>query len=152
MRAVFAPIAVLIAPLAIMAGCREAPESVLQSARDSLADLNKTSCGDKDRLGDALAAFAQFAEPKSANIIKLAPEVAKRSSGQFNVFVTCKPPPTIIPPGEVSKIDSGDKRTVLILRKPGSKAEVEVPLVLVEGRWKLDLLEMPTFTKAIQLQ
>ena len=134
-----------------LAACRDPPELVLQNARESLADLNKTACSAKERLPEAIADFSRFVEPKAAKIIALAPEVEKRSTGQFTVFVTCKPPPTIIPDGDVIKVEIGEKRSVVRLKKKSGKGEAEVPLVLVDGHWKLDLLEMESFAKAIQL-
>jgi len=149
-RALPLSIALLI-PLAL-GGCREPPDVVLQNARDDLADLNKTGCGDKARIGEAIEAFARHVEPRAAAILRKAPEIEKTSSGLFTVFETCKPPPTVLPPGDIAGIDIGERRSVVKVKKPGSKTESDIPFVLVEGRWKVDLLEIPAFRASIQVQ
>ncbi len=146
------PTLLAVALALTMAACRDPPELVLQNARDALADLGKIACSNQDQLPDAIENFAQYVEPRAAGLLRTAPSVEKKSTGQFTVFVTCKPPPAVLPDGEVVKVDMGEKRSVVRLKKKKGKGEVEVPLVLVDGRWKLDLLEMPTFGAAIQLQ
>lgn len=141
----------LLAVLSMLAACRDPPETVLQNARDSLAELNKTACSAKERLPEAIDDFAKHVEPRAASIIRKAPEVGLRSAGQFGVFVTCKPPPGIIPDGDVVKVDAGDKRAIVRLKKKTGKGENEVPMLLVDGHWKLDLLAIPAFAKSMQL-
>ncbi len=146
------PTLLAVAVALSLAACRDPPEIVLQSARDALADLGKIACSNQDQLPDAIENFAQYVEPRAAGLLRTAPQVEKKSTGQFTVFVTCKPPPTVLPDGEVVKVELGEKRSVVRLKKKKGKGEFEVPMVLVEGHWKLDLLEMPTFGAAIQLQ
>lgn len=144
-------IALVIALAATLAGCRDSPELVLQNARDSLAEVNKTACGNKERLADALQDLSKYVEPRAAALIRSAPDVEKTSSGQFKVFVTCKPPPSVLPQGEVAKIDQPSEVTaVLRLQGKAGKPGPEVPMVLIDGRWKIDLLEMDSFTQAIK--
>ncbi len=145
------PIAPVIAALVLLAGCRDSPELVLLNARDALAELNKTSCGNKDRLSDALADLAKYVEPRAAGLITAAPEVEKNSSGQFKVFVTCKPPPSVLPAGEVVKVEeTSDTTAVVKVKGKSAKSQVDVPMVLVQGRWKIDLLEMESFAQALK--
>ncbi len=144
-------IALVIAMAAALAGCRDSPELVLLNARDSLAELNKTACGNKERLADALQDLSKYVEPRAAALIRSAPDVEKSSSGQFKVFVTCKPPPSVLPPGEVVKVDQPSEITAILkLQGKSGKPGAEVPMVLVDGRWKIDLLEMESFTQAIK--
>ncbi|MBM4345466.1 MAG: hypothetical protein FJ100_19005 [Deltaproteobacteria bacterium] len=145
-------LAVAIVATASLAACRDPPELVLQNARDALADLGKIACSNQDQLPDAIENFAQYVEPRAAGLLRTAPSVEKKSTDQFTVFVTCKPPPGVLPDGEVAKVEQADKRSVVRIKKKKGKGEVEVPMVLVDGHWKLDLLEMPTFGAAIQLQ
>lgn len=145
------PIAAAIAALALLSGCRDSPELVLINARDALAELNKTSCGNKERLSDALAELAKYVEPRAAGLITAAPEVEKTSSGQFKVFVTCKPPPSVLPVGEIIKVEeSSDTTAVVKVKGKSAKSQVDVPMVLVQGRWRIDLLEMDSFAQAIK--
>jgi hypothetical protein len=145
------PVGWVIAALLLLAGCRDSPELVLLNARDALAEVNKTSCGNKDRLNDALAELAKFVEPRAAGLINAAPEVEKTSSGQFKVFVTCKPPPSVLPAGEIVKVEeTSDTTAVVKVKGKSAKSQVDVPMVLVQGRWKIDLLEMDSFAQAIK--
>lgn len=144
-------IALVIALATGVTGCRDSPELVLQNARDSLAEVNKTACGNKERLGDALQDLSKYIEPRAAALIRSAPDVEKSSSGQFKVFVTCKPPPSVLPPGEVVKVEQPSEITAFIkLQGKAGKPGPEVPMVLIDGRWKIDLLEMESFTQAIK--
>lgn len=144
-------IAPLIALAALSTGCRDSPELVLLNARDSLAEVNKTACGNKERLADALQDLSKYVEPRAAALIRSAPDVEKTSSGQFKVFVTCKPPPSVLPQGEVAKVEQLSEVTVLLrLQGKAGKPGPEVPMVLVDGRWKIDLLEMDSFLQAIK--
>ena len=147
----FRTIALVIALSVAAAGCRDSPELVLQNARDSLAEVNKTACGNKERLADALQGFSKYVEPRAAALIRSAPDVEKTSSGQFKVFVTCKPPPSVLPAGEVQKIEQmSDIAALVRLQGKAGKPGADVPMVLVEGRWKIDLLEMESFIQAIK--
>ncbi|MBM4345520.1 MAG: hypothetical protein FJ100_19280 [Deltaproteobacteria bacterium] len=144
-------LAVAVVAAAVLSSCRDSPELVLQNARDALADLGKVACSNQDQLPEAIENLAQYVEPRAAGLLRTAPAVEKKSTGQFTVFATCKPPPNVLPDGDVVRVELGEKRSVVRLKKRKGKGEVEVPMVLVDGHWKLDLLEMPTFGAAIQL-
>lgn len=145
-------IAALIALAGLATACREPPETVLQNARDALAELNKVGCKDHDRLSDALDNLAQYVEPRAARLILAAPEVDRTSTGQFKVFVTCKPPPTVLPPGEVVKVEAEPTVARVWVKGKGSKANIAIPMQLVQGRWKLALLDMESFAQAIRVR
>lgn len=146
------PIAVLIALALTASACREPPETVLQNARDALNALGKIPCGDKERLQEGLGELARYVEPKAAKLIQAAPEVGRTSTGQFTVFVTCKPPPTVLPAGEVVKVEAEPTVAKVWVKGKGSKGNLMIPMQLVEGRWKIALLDMDSFTAAIRVR
>jgi hypothetical protein len=145
-------IALVIALVLLATGCREPPETVLQNARDALGALGKISCGDKERLQDGLDELARYVEPKAAKLLLAAPDVARTSTGQFSVFVTCKPPPTVIPVGEVVKVEAEATVAKVWVKGKGSKGNLLIPMQLVDGRWKIALLDMDSFAAAIRVR
>jgi hypothetical protein len=132
-----------------LAGCREPPDEVLGHARDALAEVNRISCSKSEQLQDALQDLGRHLEPRAAALVQAAPQVERGSSGQFKVFATCKPPPSILPAGEVLQVETQQQTARVVVQAKGKKSGVVVPMVLVDGRWKIALLDMDSMAQAL---
>ena len=121
--------------LCAVAGCRDAPEVVFESARAALSE------------GDEVA-FLALCEPTSRDLITRGERVAKRSSRIFRVLADGHPTAALLPKGDVSETLESGHRAVVKVKFGGSVSNL--PLRLVRGHWKLDLLEMHLFVDAMR--
>lgn len=142
----------LLTTAALLSGCRDAPSEVLDQARNALAEVNRIPCNKAEPLQEALVALSQHLEPRAAALLLAAPQVERAASGQFKVFASCKPPPSILPMGEVLKSEVGERVARVTVQAKGHKHGVMVPMVLVDGRWKIALLDMESLERAIAVQ
>lgn len=119
--------------LLLLVGCRDAPDVVLAEARNAL-----TAKDDE--------AFLRLVEPGAKKLLQAAPQVVTRSGKTFKVLEAGRPTPALLPAGEIVGVTENGKRAVVELKRGGGKARV--PMVLVSGQWRIDLLEMDTFWNA----
>jgi hypothetical protein len=118
-----------------LCACRDAPDVVFDSARAALADR------DPD-------AFLALCEPGARALIERGEVVNKRSARIFKVLADGKPTAALLPKGDVSEvIESGHRAVVKIKR--GDAVSI-VPMRLVRGHWKIDLMEMDAFYEALE--
>lgn len=135
LRPARAAAAALLLLSALAAGCREEPAAVVESARSALKS------GDDE-------AFLALCEPSAADLLRRGELVQKRSGRVFKVLRDGKPTTTLLPKGDVGEVVESGQRAVVELRK-GDRKEL-VPLRLVRGQWRIDLLEMDSFLQAMQ--
>lgn len=121
--------------LILLTACRESPADVVQHARDALAAKDD-------------AAFAALCEPRAAALLQAGPVAVAQSGRVFKVFRDGRPTQRLLPDGEIASVDENGHRAIVVVRskKPGGR----VPLRLVDGAWRIDLLEMPQFADAVR--
>lgn len=120
---------IAVAVIVAFGACRDEPNVVIDSAREALKQ--------KDFEG-----FERLLTPRSADLLRRADEVGKRSGRAFKVLRAGRPTTSILPKGELGEpIIDGNLCTVLA--KKGNE-RVPVILRLVRGQWRIDLLEMQT--------
>ena len=124
----------LALPLMLVTACRDDPAVVLDQARTALATRDE-------------AAFIALCDPKSAELLRAAPEVVRQSGRKWQLFHEGRPTPRLLPEGEVVDVVEQGQRAVVTLRT--KKPNGQVPMRLVDGEWRLDLLTMPQFTDAV---
>ena len=115
-------------------GCREEPKIVFESARDALKA--------KDVDG-----FLKLVTPKTRDFLRSADDVSKRSGRTFKVLRDAQPTSRLLPSGEISDVVEQGRRCIVVVKK--GRALQQVPMRLVRGQWRIDLLEMDTFLAAI---
>ncbi len=125
----------VLATVLLLSACRDDPASVFDQARNALAAKDD-------------AAFLQLCEPRAAALLTAAPAVVTQSGRVFKVLRDGRPTARLLPDGEVVSVAENGHRAVVTTRskKPASR----VPMLLVAGQWRIDLLEMPQFAEAIQ--
>ena len=118
-----------------LTACRDDPATVLDQARVALAAKDD-------------AAFLALCEPRAAALLTAAPTVVAQSGRVFRVLRDGRPSARLLPDGEVDSVVENGHRAIVQTRskKPASR----VPMRLVQGQWRIDLLEMPQFAEAIQ--
>lgn len=117
-----------------LCGCRDDPVDVLAQARTALATKDE-------------ATFLELLEPRAASLLRAAPATVSKSGQRFKVLRSGKVSAELIPKGEVVDTIESGKRAVVVVKSTTGK--FDVPLRLVEGKWRLDLLEMDTFYTAV---
>jgi hypothetical protein len=124
----------LFAALILLSACRDEPADVLDQARAALAAKDD-------------GAFLALCEPHAAAILTAAPGVVNQSGRVYKVLRDGRPTARLLPDGEVVSVEENGHRAIVVTRskKPASR----VPMRLVEGQWRIDLLEMPQFADAI---
>ncbi len=124
----------VVALVLLLTACRDAPDVVLDQARNALAAKDD-------------AAFLALCEPRAAALLTAAPAVVAQSGRVFRVLRDGRPTARLLPDGEVAAVEENGHRAVVVTRskKPASR----VPMRLVDGQWRIDLLEMPQFAEAI---
>ncbi|MSP91835.1 MAG: hypothetical protein EXR79_08575 [Myxococcales bacterium] len=129
MHAARLPLAMSLALFALVA-CRDAPEIVYGNARQALQSRDD-------------AAFLDLLEPRSRTLLEAAPGVVSQSGRAFRVLRDGKPSPALLPKGEVKEaIERGRRAEVVVVQ---GNRKVSVPMRLVEGQWRIDLLDMDAF-------
>ena len=118
-----------------LSACRDDPAEVLDQARNALAAKDE-------------AAFLALCEPRAAELLTAAPQVVAQSGRVFKVLRDGRPSARLLPDGEVATVEENGHRAIVLTRskKPGGR----VPMRLVDGQWRIDLLEMPQFAEAIR--
>jgi len=124
-----------LALLALCAGCRDAPAEVLGNARNALAARNEVQ-------------FLALVEPRAAALLRNMPEVMNKSGRQYKVLRDGKPGSNLLPKGDVADVVESGKRAVVVVKQ--GRAASQVPMRLIEGQWRIDLLEMDSFHEAIR--
>ncbi len=124
----------LLATLLLLTACRDEPADVLDHARAALAAKDD-------------AAFLGLCEPRAAALLTAAPTVVNQSGRVYKVLRDGRPTARLLPDGDVVSVEENGHRAIVTTRskKPASR----VPMRLVEGQWRIDLLEMPQFAEAI---
>ncbi len=125
----------LLTLTAAIAGCRDAPDEVLADARQALQDRDE-------------AGFVRLVEPRAAGLLARSHEVVAKSGHTWKVLRDGRPGPTLLPKGNVSAVVENGKRAVVIVQQGTQQGQV--PMRLVQGQWRLDLLEMDTFYQLVQ--
>jgi outer membrane murein-binding lipoprotein Lpp len=129
------PWGIAVVALTLLAGCRDSPEDVIAQARQTLAA--------KDDAG-----FLTLLEPKSAAFLQAAPDVVNKSGKVYRVLRDGRPTTALLPKGEaVEVVEQGTLAVVMF--KQGQET-ARVPLRLIEGQWRIDLLESDLFLQALQ--
>lgn len=125
----------LVALAILLPACREDPAQVLVDARNALVAKDD-------------AAFLALCEPRAAELLTAAPKVVAQSGRVFKVLREGRPTARLLPNGEVLAVEENGHRAVVVTasKKPGGR----VPMRLVDGQWRIDLLEMPQFADAIR--
>ncbi len=125
----------VVAIVLLLSACRADPADVLGAARRALASRDD-------------AAFLALCEPRAAELLTAASNVVAQSGHVFKVLRDGRPTPRLLPDGEVLTVEENGHRAIVVTRsrKPGGR----VPMRLVEGQWRIDLLEMPQFADAIR--
>jgi hypothetical protein len=119
----------------LLSACRDDPAQVLDQARNTLAAKDD-------------AAFIALCEPRAAELLTAAPQVVSQSGRVFKVLRDGRPTARLLPDGEVVSVAENKNRALVVTRS--SKPASRVPMRLVAGEWRIDLLEMPQFTAAVQ--
>jgi hypothetical protein len=118
-------------------GCRDAPEVVFSEAKLALQQHDE-------------AGFMALVEPGAHAFLTAATDVVGKSGRVFRVLKDGKPSPALLPKGEVKDvIERGNRAEVIVVQ--GSQKAI-VPMRLVEGQWRIDLLEMTSFQAAVKPQ
>ena len=125
---------IALALVAACLGCREKPEIVFIQARDSLKS--------KDVEG-----FLDLCTPRTKRFLERSEEVAKKSGRSFKVLRDASPSARLLPKGDVSDVVAQGHRCIVVVRK--GRRTSQVPMLLVQGQWRIDLLEMDTFLAAV---
>ncbi len=123
-----------LALLVALAGCRDDPKVVFEGARDTLAA--------KD-----VAGFLKLLTPPARDFLARADHVSKKSGRVFKVLRDGKPTKRLLPKGDVVDVVENGRKCVVVVKK-GSKTS-QVPMRLVRGQWRIDLLEMDSFLAAM---
>ena len=120
----------LLLTLTALVGCRDAPEVVYGNARLALQARDD-------------AGFLDLLEPRSRALLESAPDVVSQSGRAFRVLRDGKPSPALLPKGEVKEaVERGRRAEVVVVQ---GNRKVAVPMRLVEGQWRIDLLDMDAF-------
>lgn len=119
----------------LLVGCRDAPDVVLTEARQALAQRDTET-------------FLDLLEPRAAALLRAAPQVVSRSGSVYKVLREGKPTASLLPKGEIADVVETGHRAVVVLKAGGTKAQV--PMRLCQGQWRIDLLEMDTFYRALR--
>lgn len=120
---------------AALAACRADPATVVDAARAALAAKDD-------------AAFRALCEPKAAKLLAEAEAAVARSGRVYRVLQGGHPTARLLPEGEVVSVDELGHRAVVVTRS--KKPSPRVPLRLIDGQWRIDLLEMPQFAEALR--
>lgn len=121
--------------LVLLSACRDDPVAVLEQARSALAA--------KDEAG-----FAALCEPKAAALVAAVPGVVTQSGKTWKVWKDGRPSSHLLPDGDVVEVVEQGHRAVVVTR--GKKLGGQVPMRLVGGQWRIELLEMPQFAEAVR--
>jgi|GEM_PF-2735767 len=130
---VIAVLALLLS--AALGGCREEPTIVFTSARDALAAQD-------------VEGFLDLLTPQARDFLSRADKVSKASGRAFKILRDAKPTKRLLPAGDVTDVVEDGRRCVLVIKKGRNKNQV--PMRLVRGQWRIDLLEMDSFMEAIK--
>ena len=118
----------------LLCQCRDAPDVVLTEARQALVQKDTE-------------AFLLLLEPKAAALLRAAPQVVSRSGSVYKVLRDGKPTGVLLPKGEVVDVVETGHRAVVVVK---GTEKAQVPMRLCDGQWRIDLLEMDTFYRALR--
>lgn len=130
------PWGALVALTLLCAACREAPEAIYEQARDALA-------------AEDVEGFASLLVPNAAQVVRRAPAVQASSRKRFSALGG-KLSPRLLPPGDIEERRVAGARCVLTV--VDGDDEVDVPLLLVDGRWRIDLFALPTWREVVGVE
>lgn len=116
----------LLAVALLCSACRDDPATVVSAARDALAAQDDE-------------AFLDLCAPNAAALLREASLVQKRSGRLLKVLRDGKPTPMLMPKGEIGEVVEAGQRALVEIRQ-GDRKE-RVPLRLIRGKWKIDLME-----------
>lgn len=128
-------LAALLALALGCAACRDDPATVVGAARDALAAQDDE-------------AFLELCEPRAAAFLREASAVQKRSGRLLKVLRDGRPTPSLLPKGEIGEVVEAGHRALVVVRQ-GERKE-QVPLRLIRGKWRLDLLETEQLLAAMR--
>jgi len=117
---------ILLAVALLCGACRDDPASVVGAARDALAAQDDEG-------------FLALCAPNAAALLREAALVQKRSGRLLKVLRDGRPTPMLLPKGEIGEVVESGHRAVVEVRQ-GDRKE-RVPLRLIRGQWKIDLME-----------
>ena len=121
--------------LLLLTACREDPAVVVVHAREALAAHDD-------------AAFIALCEPQAAALLRAVPRVERQSGHLWHVWREGRPTSRLLPDGDLVDVRTDGQRAVVTVQT--KKPDGQVPLRLVDGRWRLDLLTMPQFRQAVR--
>jgi len=126
----------------LLSGCRDNPEIVLQEARDALKSRDE-------------AAFLARLDPPSRAFLLQSQDVVRLSGQTYEVLGATGFAPDLLPSGEfVEDTDDGDfcivaTGNLCMVEVKKGRNSVRVPMRLVRGQWRIAMLEMEPFLKAV---
>ena len=120
---------------ASLCACREDPALVVESAREALAAQDDEG-------------FLELCTPNAAELLRQAELVQKRSGRLLRVLRDGRPTPMLLPKGEIGEVVESGHRAVVDVQQ--GERKTRVPLRLVHGQWKFDLLETEQLLDAIR--
>lgn len=118
-----------------LCGCRDDAKVVFETARDTLEA--------KDVPG-----FLLLVTPKARAFLQRADDVSKRSGRTFRVLRDGAPTKALLPKGDVTDVVEQGRRCVVVVTQ--GRRKQQVPMRLVRGQWRIDLMEMDSFLAAMQ--
>lgn len=119
----------------VCVACRDEPATVVSAARDALAAQDDE-------------AFLALCAPNAAAFLREAEVVQKRSGRLLKVLRDGRPTPMLLPKGEIGEVVEAGHRALVEVRQ-GERKE-RVPLRLIRGKWKIDLIETEQLLTAMQ--
>jgi hypothetical protein len=117
--------------LVLLTACRDDPRVVLETARQALDNRDET-------------AFLATLEPRSRALLEQAERVGKQSGHSWKVLRDGRPTAALLPKGEVSGEPVVNGHVAVVMVNQGMVTK-RVPMRLVQGQWRLDLLESDSF-------
>lgn len=132
-----APTTARLLLLAVLcAGCRDDPAVVFAEARQALQSRDEP-------------AFLRLLEPRSAALLRASDKVIAKSGRAWKVLRDGRPSPALLPKGDIvgEPIENGREAVVMVHQ---GVVQRRVPMRLVQGQWRIDLLEMDTFYQLVR--
>ncbi len=130
MRVLLARTLLLYLCLVGATACRDAPLTVLADARQAL--------NNKDEAG-----FLALCEPRSAEVLRQGQVVSSKSGKIWRVLRDGHPTPALLPKGEPN--EPVEQHHVVVIPVVQGTKKSNVVMRLVEGQWRLSLLDMDSF-------
>ncbi len=93
-------------------------------------------------------AFLALCEPKTAALLRNGTKVQKESGRVWKLLRDGRPSPALLPKGDIAEVIESGPVAMVEVRLANTTSRV--PLRLVRGQWRLDLIESDTLLAAIR--